>query len=140
MRGRPLALLLAAAVEAVEAAGLCFASALSGVGTATGQSYQLSSGIALTVIGFCVAAGLAVVAAGLGRARRWSRTPAVLTQLFTGIIAIYLLEGHRLDWGIPALLLALAGFAGILVPPSMRALTGGSRTAPAARQAVPPRR
>jgi hypothetical protein len=140
MRGRPLTLLLAAAVEAVEAAGLCFASVLSGLNTAQGQSYQLSSGIALTVIGFFVAAGLAVVAAGLSGSRRWSRTPALLTQLFVGITAIYLLEGHRLSWGVPALLLALAGLAAILVPPSMRALTASRGAAPAPREAVPPRR
>ena len=54
---------------------------------------------------------LASVAAGLARARRWSRTPALLTQLFVGIVGIYLLQGHRLDWGVALVVLAVAGFA-----------------------------
>jgi hypothetical protein len=52
----------------------------------------------------------------------------VVTQVLTGVIAVYLLQAHRFDWGVPALLLALAGLAGLLAPPSLRAL---SRPAPA---------
>jgi hypothetical protein len=61
---------------------------------------------------------------GLARARRWSRTPALLTQLFVGIVGIYLLQGHRLDWGLVSVVLAVLGFAALFAPPSMRALTG----------------
>jgi hypothetical protein len=124
MQSRPRALLLAAAAEAIEAAGVCVATVLAAVDTATGQSYQQSSGIALTVIGMCAVAGLAVVAVGLLRVRRWTRTPALLTQVFVGSTAIYLLDGHRYDWGVPALLVALAGFTGLLLPGSLRALVG----------------
>jgi len=46
------------------------------------------------------------VAVGLSRGRRWSRTPAALTQLFVGIVGIYLVQGHRYAWGIPSLVLA----------------------------------
>src|SRR5215470_15671574 len=99
------------------------ATVLAGVDAATGQSYHVSSGIALTVIGVVAVAALALVAAGLARARRWSRTPALLTQLFAGIVGIYLLQGHRLDWGLALLVLAVLGFAALLSPPSMRALT-----------------
>jgi hypothetical protein len=114
----------AAAVQAVEALMVLAATILSAVDTAAGRSYQLASGIALSVIGLGCAVTLALVAAGLVRGRRWSRTPALLTQLFVGIVGIYLLEGHRLDWGLPSVLLAVAGFALLLAPPSMRALTG----------------
>jgi hypothetical protein len=48
--------------------------------------------------------------------------------VLTGVIAVYLLQARRFDWGVPALLLALAGFAGLLAPPSLRAL---NRPAPA---------
>jgi hypothetical protein len=123
MFGVPRGLILAATAQAAEAAALCAATALSGVDTATGHSYQLSSGIALTVIGAATTVALAVVARGLARGRRWSRTPALLTQLFTAIVAVYLLQGHRLDWGLPTALLAAAGFAGLLTPSSFRALT-----------------
>ena len=120
----PPALRAAAAVEAAESVMVLVATALAGIDTATGRSYQLSSGIALTLIGVACAAALAAVAAGLARARRWSRTPALLTQLFIGIVGIYLLQGQRLDWGVPCVALAVAGFAALLAPPSLRALTG----------------
>ena len=100
------------------------ASVLAGIDTVAGQSYQKGSGIALTLIGLGTAAALAWVALGLYRARRWSRTPAALTQLFVGIVGIYLVQGHRYAWGIPSLVLACAGFALLLTPASLRALAG----------------
>lgn len=124
MPQRPPSLLAAAGVEAAEAAVVLAATVLAGVDAVTGQSYRVGSGIALTIIGAATAVALALVAAGLARARRWSRTPALLTQLFTGIVGIYLLQGHRYEWGIPVLVLALAGLASLLVPASFRALTG----------------
>jgi hypothetical protein len=74
---------------------------------------------------------LGYVAVGLARARHWSRTPALLTQLFTGIVGIYLVQGHRYDWGVLALVLTAAGFVTLLLPPSLRALTGGRPVPPA---------
>jgi len=145
MRPRPPALLLATAAQGVEAAGLLVAAVLTAADTAAGRSYQRSSGIALTVIAFGTVIVVALIAVGIYRVRRWSRTPALLTQLFVGTTGVYLLEGHRLALGVPALLLAIAGFAGLLVPPSWRALAAGpadpadSVTPPAATaSAIPP--
>jgi hypothetical protein len=121
----------AAAVQAAEAAVVCVASVLSAIDAAGGQSYRADSGIALTLIGFGTAAALGYVAVGLARARQWSRTPALLTQLFTGIVGIYLVQGHRYGWGVLALLLTAAGFVTLLLPPSLRALTGGRPVPPA---------
>jgi hypothetical protein len=87
----------------------------------------VNSGIALTSIGALCTVALAWVAAGVGRGRPWSRTPALLTQLFVGIVGIYLLQAHRLDWGVASVVLAVAGFAALLAPPSLRALSGGPR-------------
>lgn len=120
---RPVALAVAAAVEAVQAAGVLAASIYAGVQAIEGKSYQNSSGIALTLIGIGTAVVLGLVALGLARVRRWSRTPALLTQLFTGIVGIYLMQGDRYWIGVPAIVLAVAGFATLLVPPSIRALT-----------------
>jgi hypothetical protein len=122
---RPATITVAIVIEALEAVLVAVAAVLAGVDTGSGQAYQLSSGIAITVIGLATAAGLALVAAGLRRPRRWTRTPALLTQLFTGIVAIYLLQGGRYDWGAVTLVLSLAGFATLLAPPSTRALTVG---------------
>ena len=113
----------AAVTEAVQAAGVFAAALLAGIDAITGKSYHVNSGIALTVIGIVTAAGLGYVAAGLARARRWSRTPALLTQLFTGIVSIYLIQGHKYEWGGPGLVLAAVGIATVLAPASTRALT-----------------
>ncbi|HKR69221.1 MAG TPA: hypothetical protein VJT16_10320 [Streptosporangiaceae bacterium] len=122
-----MSLSLAAVVEAVQAAGVFAAAVLAGISAAEGKSYQSSSGIALTLIGAGTAVVLALIAIGLLRVRRWSRTPALLTQLFTGIVGIYLVQGDRLWLGGPAIALAVAGFALLLVPPSLRALTFAAR-------------
>jgi hypothetical protein len=115
----------AAVVQAAEAAMVCAASVLAAMDAAAGRSYQTDSGIALALIGFGTAVALGWVAVGLARARRWSRTPALLTQLFTGIVGIYLVQGHRYAWGVPALVVMAAGFVALLVPPSLRALSTG---------------
>ena len=133
MPHRPPSLLGAAGIQAAEAAVVLAATVLAGLDTAAGRSYQAGSGIALTAIGVLTVILLAAVAAGLARARRWSRTPALLTQLFTGIIGIYLLQGGRYEWGVPALVLAVAGFAVLLLPPSLRALAGDRQPAEGTR-------
>jgi hypothetical protein len=133
MQERPPSLLGAAGVQAADAAIVLVATVLAGVDTATGQSYQVGSGIALTLIGLATAAALAAVALGLARVRKWSRTPALLTQLFVGIVGVYLVQSDRYEWGVPCLVLAVAGFAALLAPSSMRALT----RRPAASEAGP---
>jgi ABC-type uncharacterized transport system permease subunit len=118
----PRSLRLAAAVQAAEAAGMCVAAAFSAVSTADGRSYQRASGVALTLIAIGTAAVFAAFAAGLAKARPWTRTPVVMTQLAIGAAGIYLLEGHRLDWGVPTLLLAACCLAALFSPASLRAL------------------
>jgi hypothetical protein len=124
MQQRPPSLLGAAGVQAADALIVLVASVLAGVDTVSGKSYQQGSGIALTLIGLATAAALVWVAVGLSQGRRWSRTPAALTQLFVGIVGIYLVQGHRYAWGIPSLVLAAAGFVLLLTPASLRALAG----------------
>jgi hypothetical protein len=109
-------------VVVTEAAGLCVAAAFSAISTADGQSSQVASGVALTLIALGTAAVFAAFAVGLAKAKPWSRTPVVMAQLFTGVAGIYLLNGHRFDWGVPALLLAAGCLAGLFTPASLRAL------------------
>lgn len=132
MRAGQLAIAGAVLAQAVETAGVCLASVLSAIDTASGKSYEFGSGVALTVIGFGTTAALALVVVGLARARSWSWMPALLTQLFVLIVSIYLVQGHRYDWGGPALALALVGFASLLMPAGLRALGRDLRTPPAA--------
>jgi hypothetical protein len=117
--------LAAAGIELAEAVLVLVAAFWAGIATASGHSYQTSSGVAITIIGICTAGLLALVARGLRRARRWTRTPAMLTQLFTGIVAVYLLQAARLEWGVPAIVLAVAGLAALLAPASINVLTPG---------------
>jgi|SRR5579875_1809097 len=119
MRDRRFVLFGAAGAQAAEAVAVLIASVLSAVDTATGKSYQLDSGIALTVIGFAAAAALFWVAVGLAQARSWSWTPAMLIQLFTLITGIYLLQGHRYDWGTAAVVLPVIAAVLLLLPSSL---------------------
>ncbi len=114
---------VAAVVLAAEAVGLCVAVVLNAIDSASGNSWTTSNAIAFIAMEIILAIGVAWLASGIARLRPWSRTPAVMAQLFTAVIAIWLLEAHRYAWGVPALLLAVAGFAGLLTPSSLRALT-----------------
>ena len=119
---RPAALRAAAAAQLAESVGLCIAGIFGAISTADGKSSSVATGIALTVLAFGTAVGLGAVAIGLAQAKPWSRTPAVMTQLFVVIAGIMLLDGHRPEWGVPALVLAAACTAGLLTPASLRAL------------------
>jgi hypothetical protein len=121
----PRAVRIAAVVQAIEAVGVLVAALIAGVDALTGKSYHQASGIAITLIGIATAAALLYVARGLRSGRRWSRTPAMLTQLFIGIVAVYLLQAPRLDWGIPAIVLAVTGLGALLAPASIDVLTPG---------------
>jgi ABC-type uncharacterized transport system permease subunit len=129
---RPVALRLAAAAQAAEAVGLAVAAVFAAIGTADGKSYQVASGVALTLIAFGAAAGLAALAVGLDRARPWSRTPVAMTQVFVIIGGVTLLDGHRPEWGVPALVLAVGCLAAVFTPASLRALNRPSSPPPAA--------
>ena len=120
---RPGTLTCAAAIQAVEAVGVLLASVLAGVDAARGLSYRMDSGIALTAIGLASAIALGCVALGIIRLKAWSRTPAVITQLFCVFISVYLLQAHRYAWGVPGMLLGLAGLIMLFVPQSFRALS-----------------
>jgi hypothetical protein len=115
-------LLAAAVAQAAQAAGLCLAVVLNVIDSASGHAGTTSNAVAFIGLEVIVAIGWAAVASGLARVRPWSRTPAAICQLFTIMTAVWLLEAHRYAWGIPALLLAIAGVAGLLAPSSLRAL------------------
>lgn len=110
-------------MQAIEAAAILLAAVLATIAAAQGKAYQSSSGLAISIIGMATALALGFVASGLARVRRWSRTPALLTQFFTGIVGIYLVQGGRYWWGIPALVLSLAGLILLFTPPSLRAFS-----------------
>jgi hypothetical protein len=121
--GTPNLLLLGAAALGLEAAGLLVVIVSNLIDLADGHDYQKSGAIAIIVIEVIVAIGVAAIAAGVVRLQPWTRTPAVMTQVFTLIIAVWLLEADRVAWGLPALVIALAGLAGLFAPASLRKLS-----------------
>jgi hypothetical protein len=120
---------------ALEAIGLLVATVASIVDTVSGQSYHVNSGIALSVLALLAAVVCALVGRGVFRVSQWSRTPALYVQLFVGTTGVYLLQGHHVNWGLPALLVAIVGFLGVCLPPSWRTL---SRPGLAEREEVAP--
>jgi hypothetical protein len=116
-------LLTAAGAQAAEAAGLLVAVIFNVVDSVSGDAWTTSNATAFIVLEAIVALAVAWIAWGIARLRPWSRTPAVMTQVFTILIAIWLLEAHRWGWGLPALLCAIAALAGLFAPTSLRSLT-----------------
>ena len=101
---------------------MCVAAGFSAVSTADGQSYQRASGVALTLIAVGTAVVFALFAAGVARARPWTRTPVVMAQLAIGAWGIYLLRDHRFEWGVPMVVVAACCLAAVFTPASLRAL------------------
>lgn len=120
--GSPSPLWLAAAAQGLEAAGLLAVAAVNLSDLPGGQTDQRSNAIAFIGLEVIVAIGVAAIAAGIIRERAWSRTPAVMTQVFAFILGIVLIQAHRFGWGLPALVFAVAGLAGLFAPTSLRKL------------------
>jgi hypothetical protein len=116
------ALRLAAAAQAIEAVGLGVATVYAAVATADGRSSRLGNGVALTLLAFVTALGVAAISVALARSKPWTRTPSVMTQVLVAVGGVILLQGQRPEWGVPALLLAAVCVAGLLTPASLRAL------------------
>jgi hypothetical protein len=121
--GSPSLLWLAAAAQGLEAVGLLVVAAVNLSELAGGQTDQRSNAVAFIGVEVIVAIGLAAIAAGIARVRPWSRTPAMMTQVFAVILGIVLIQAHRFGWGLPALVFAVAGLAGLFAPTSFRALS-----------------
>ena len=86
-------------------------------------AYHQSSGIALSILAYLAAIVAGLVGQGVFRVSQWSRTPALYIQLFVGTTGVYLLQDHHLDWGLPALLVAIVGFLGVCLPASWHILS-----------------
>jgi hypothetical protein len=120
--GSPNLLWLAAAAQGLEAVGLLVVVAFNVSDLAGGQPSQRSNAVAFIGVELIVAIGVAAIASGIVRVRPWSRTPAVMTQVFAVIVGVVLIQAGRLGWGLPALVFAAAGLAGLFAPTSLRAL------------------
>ncbi|MEO3797897.1 hypothetical protein ABGB14_47530 [Nonomuraea sp. B10E15] len=125
MNGRPLTLLIAAAVVALEGLVALGLGVLVAVQTLTGAPANVTTALAESGFALLVAAGLLWVAlGGLFRMERWGRSPAVLTQIFMLVIAVTLIQSDQPQLGIPLIVVAVTGLVTLLAPPTTHALYG----------------
>jgi hypothetical protein len=122
---RPLTLVVAAILVAIEAL-IAVVYAVTEIGQIRMSRAVLGVGVAVLMA--CFALLLFVVARGVFLGRRWSRAPAVATQLILLPIA-WSFRGGATTWvSIALAVLAIAVLVGVLHPRSTAVFTG-----PAAR-------
>ena len=114
------AVAVAAALVGLQGLGLLGVAVFYLVETALGRAEETRG--ALITAALAAFAGLAVllVARGIARGRRWSRAPAIVTQLFLLPIAVAQLQGGLWAVGGPMLLWGLV-LLGLLLSPALGA-------------------
>ncbi|MDF5756489.1 hypothetical protein [Spongiactinospora sp. TRM90649] len=124
MSKRPLSLVVAAVILAVEGLVAFVLGCVVGVLTVTSRPSDLVTSIVVAAFGLLVGAGLIWVGWGLFTAQRWGRSPAVLTQIIAVPVAITLIESGQPAMGVPLIVAAAVAAVGLLAPPTTRALYG----------------
>ncbi|GAA2902905.1 hypothetical protein GCM10010517_68840 [Streptosporangium fragile] len=124
MPNRPMTLTVAAAVMALEGLTALLLGGYVGVETVIGAPSDLTSSIAVAGFGLLIGAALLWVGWGMLRTERWTRSPGVLTQIFTVPIAVTLIQSDQQAIGIPLIAVAVIGLVALLSPPTTQALYG----------------
>ncbi|MCD0448171.1 hypothetical protein LO762_03010 [Actinocorallia sp. API 0066] len=122
MSPRPRALAVAAALQSLTGlAALGFGLSIA-VETVLGHWQNLAT--AISVSAFTAGGGLVIlyVARGLWTAQQWSRSPAVLTQLFAIPVSVSLIQSDQLWWGYPLVAVAAVALLALLSKPVLEAL------------------
>jgi uncharacterized membrane protein (DUF2068 family) len=120
---RPSSLAAAAGLLALQAAGLAVYGLVEGVRALVGHPQDRGTAVLLAIVVLIYAAGVAVAAVGLWRARRWAQTPTYLVQFFALVIGIGQL--HTLPGlMVPLLVVAVLTLVAVSLPDS-RARLGG---------------
>jgi predicted alternative tryptophan synthase beta-subunit len=119
---RPATLSAAAAVEALEGAAVLAIGLYVGVEAIIGRPHDLASAVALALMAVLAGIGILAVGRGLWQVRRWGRAPALLTQIFAVIVAVSMIQSGRQALGAILIVVAVAGAAALLSPPTTRAL------------------
>jgi hypothetical protein len=115
-------LIISAAVEAVEGvAGFGF-GLFVGWETIVGKPVDLASAIGVAVLALLGGLGMLAVARGLLRAERWSRSPAVVTQLFALFLAWNMIQSEQWWYGVPLGIGAIVALIALLSGPTTAAL------------------
>ncbi|WP_393176607.1 hypothetical protein [Nonomuraea marmarensis] len=124
-RPRPVSLVIAAAIVALEGLVALGLGVYVGVEALAGTSDNLTTALAEAGFGALVGAGLLWVAwGGLFKIERWGRSPGVVAQIFMLPVAVTLIQSDQPQLGIPLIVVALAGLGTLLAPPTTHALYG----------------
>lgn len=118
----PLALLVASAVQTLEGAFVVGLGALVGVSTLTGTPGDLGRALALAAFTLVGGVAMMAVAIGLLRRRRWSRAPAVVTQILAVLIGVQLAQSGQLAVAVPVAVAAVAALGSLFAPATSREL------------------
>ncbi|WP_062357952.1 hypothetical protein [Herbidospora yilanensis] len=124
MQNRPFTILVAAAVVALEGLAALVMGGWVAYETLIGKAGDVMSSLVLAGFALAVGAGLVWVAWGILQLMRWSRGPAVVTQIFAVPLAISLIQAGQLAWGVPLIAAAAVILVTLLAPPSTHALMG----------------
>jgi predicted alternative tryptophan synthase beta-subunit len=119
---RPATLSVAAALETLEGAAVLAVGLYVGVEAIIGRPHDLASAVALALMAVLAGIGILAVGRGLWQVRRWGRAPALLTQIFAVIVAVSMIQSRRQALGAILIVVAVAGAAALLSPPTTRAL------------------
>jgi predicted alternative tryptophan synthase beta-subunit len=119
---RPATLSAAAGIEVLEGAAVFGIGLYVGVDAVAGRPHDMASAVALAFMAVLAGAGIVLVGRGLWQVRRWGRAPALLTQIFAVIAAVSMIQSGRHALGAILIVIAVAGAAALLSPPSTRAL------------------
>ncbi len=119
---RPRTLFLAAALEAVVGLIAIGGGLFTAVETLVGEPRNTATALGVAVLALGGGALMLKVAHGLYRAERWSRSPAVLTQLFLVPVAVSLVQSGQPQWGYPLVVIAVCALVALLSRPTSTAL------------------
>ncbi|GAB1821921.1 hypothetical protein [Herbidospora sp. RD11066] len=122
MSNRPFTIAVAAVVVAIEGLAALALGGWVAYETLIGAAGDVMSSLVLAVFGLAVGAGLLWVAWGIVQLMRWSRGPAVVTQIFAVPVSISLIQAGQLGWGVPLIAGAGVILVTLLAPPSTQAL------------------
>jgi hypothetical protein len=121
LMNRPTSLRAAAALVALQAAGLAGYGLVELVRSIVGQPQSRGTAVLLGAVVLIYAAGVMTAALGLWRVRRWAQTPTYLVQFFSLVIGFGQL--HTLPaLSIPLLAITVATLVAVSWPQSRAAL------------------
>ena len=126
---------IAAAIVALQGLAAFGFGLYVGWESVAGHPHDRVSAFGVTALAMGAGAGLITVARGLLRAERWTRSPAVLVQLFAMPVAVSLIQSEQPWIGYPLIVTAVVALLMLLSKPTATALYGEDEEVPPESQA-----